>query len=238
MTRKLASNIFMIVFMVCFFTMVGFMVVGFIQQNKDEKQQISRYEQMITRGGENKTVLTSGILEEDHEKYLQDAEKSKSTFIKLLICFACVAVLFVLLAIFNAVQKAMDESGPSLVIALVSFLAVTFMISSFAVIAGMFLVPRLKTDPSKEAYYFDTLIVKDAVREEEKVNTGSGADYQTETRVYYYLLDESGNKISVSKLLYERYTGPGTYYAGRTARGNIFSLYSGEYFELENDLKQ
>ena len=233
MTRKLASNIFVIVFMICFFNMAGIMVVGLIQQNKDEQQQKDRYEQMISRGGDGKTLLTAEILEEDHEKYLQDAAKSKNTFFKLLTCFGCVMVFFVLMAAFNAVQKILEEKGLSATIALVSFLAVTFMIMSVAVIFMNFLIPRMNTDESKIAYYFDTLTLKEALREEERVKSGS--DY--ETRVYYYLVDEGEKKIAVSKRLYERFTNPGTYYAGRTARGNIFSLYNGEYFELEKEGK-
>ncbi len=82
MTRKLVSTIFYVVFGLVFATMLGIMIVGFIKQNEDEKNQIARYESMIGQGG--KTTLTNEILEEDHEKYLADSAKAKSTFITLL----------------------------------------------------------------------------------------------------------------------------------------------------------
>lgn len=234
MTRKLVSNIYIVVFIVCFAAMTGFMVKGFIDQNKDEKQQISRYEQMIKQSGEgSKTLLTKEILEEDHEKYLADAAKSKSTFITLLCIFGCVMVMFVIYAILNVVLKMFEDSGKgSYVIALVSSLGAVICVTSFAVVMIMFIAPKMKTDYSKDGYMFETLRIKDTLREEERYETGSGDDRRTETRVYYYLIDEKDNKISVNKIEYDRYTGPGLYYAGKTTRGAIFSLYSGEYFEL------
>ena len=66
----------------------------------------------------------------------------------------------------------------------------------------------------------------------EYVETGAGDSKRTETRITYYLIEENGNKIETGKLFYDRFTLPGTYIAGQTERGNIFSLYSGEYFEL------
>ena len=60
MTKKIASRIFYGSFILIFVIMLGMMVKGLIDQNKDEKLQNERYESMITEGG--KTTLTDDIL--------------------------------------------------------------------------------------------------------------------------------------------------------------------------------
>ena len=106
-------------------------------------------------------------------------------------------------------------------------------ITSFAVIAIKAIVPHMKySNPDKEAYYFDTLNIKDVRKYEEQVVTGSGENRETRTVVHYILIKSDGEEIETSKILYERYTGPGDYYAGTSVRGNIFSLYPDKYFEL------
>ena len=235
MTRKLVSTIFYVVFGLVFATMLGIMIVGFIKQNEDEKNQIARYESMIGQGG--KTTLTNEILEEDHEKYLADSAKAKSTFITLLTLFGSIIVLFVIMGIFTTVLKGIEDSGrgsTGFIVTLASFLVILFIFGSFVVVTMRVIIPKMNaSDPTGEKYSWGELHISDTLREEEIVETGSGDSRSTETRVSYYLIDEDGKKIGVSKLYYDRYTGPGIYYAGQTIGGNIFSPYPGEYFELQ-----
>ncbi len=235
MTRKIASGIFYGVFALVFVIMVGIMVKGLIDQNKDEKNQTARYESMITEG--SRTQLTREILEEDHEKYLSDSVKAKKTFLSLLVCFGSVVILFFLLALFNVVMKWVEDGGGSIAIPLATFLVLTFILGGFSFIMLNVIVPRVNgTNPEKEAYYFSELNLVESEKKEEVVETGSGDSRRTETRVSYFLIDDSGKKIEVNKLLFERYTDAGIYYAGQTSRGIIFSLYPGKYFELSEDL--
>ena len=232
MTKKLVGNIYTGVFIFIFVVMVGIMVKGLIDQNKDEKLQTARYEQMISENG--RTVLTDEILKEDYDKYVQDSEKSKKTFISLLICFGTVMVATVLLAIFSVVLRGMeDPNGTTLVIALVTFIGVMMILAIAGVTTFNVIVPRLKADnPSSETYAFYEIKYTDSERKEEKVEVKNGDSTSTETRVYYYLIEEGGDEVQVSKLLYERYCGPGVYYVGRTSRGKILSIYPDKYFEL------
>ena len=233
MTKKIASRIFYGSFILIFVIMVGMMVKGLIDQNKDEKLQNERYESMITEGG--KTTLTDDILNEDYNKYVQDSEKAKQTFISLLVCFGAAIVLFIVMYIFSMIMKGMEDgAGTQLVIMIASFVVLIFMLGSFSVVALKFLVPRLTAvQPEKEAYYFNTLNIKDAVREEEKEEYWNEDHYETRTNVYYYYIDENDKKLSVSKVLFSRFEGEGVYYAGQTARGSIFSIYPAKYFELQ-----
>jgi len=232
MNKKIASRIFYGSFILIFVIMTGIMVKGLIDQNKDEKLQNERYESLITKG--SKTILTDEILNEDYNKYVQDAEKAKKTFISLLVCFGAAIVLFVAMYIFTLIMKAMEEAGSTqFIIMLASFFVLLFAIGSFAIVAFKLLVPRLSaSQPVKEAYYFSTLNIKDAEKEEKKEEVWNEDHYETRTTVYYYYIDDAGKRISVSKVLFQRFAGEGVYYAGQTAGGNVFSIYPAEYFEL------
>ena len=210
MTKNLVNKLYVIIFILIFFIMTGIMVVGLINQNKDEKVQRSRYEQMIKEG--SKTVLTDAILEEDHTRYVEKSKESTKTFLTLLACFAAVIVAFVVMMIFNVILKGMEEGASStgFLIMLASFIIAMFMIVSFLIVAVKFLVPRFQNSNIEDEKYY----------------------YSTETRVYYYLIKDNGEEISTNKLLYERFVGEGIYYAGRTATGKIFSIYPDKYFEL------
>ena len=221
MTKNLVNKLYVIIFILIFFIMTGIMVVGLINQNKDEKVQRSRYEQMIKEG--SKTVLTDAILEEDHTRYVEKSKESTKTFLTLLACFAAVIIAFVVMMIFNVILKGMEEGASStgFLIMLASFIIAMFMIVSFLIVAVKFLVPRFQnSNIEDEKYYFTEITLKDA------------DSYSTETRVYYYLIKDNGEEISTNKLLYERFVGEGVYYAGRTATGKIFSIYPDKYFEL------
>ena len=111
MTKNLVNKLYVIIFILIFFIMTGIMVVGLINQNKDEKVQRSRYEQMIKEG--SKTVLTDAILEEDHTRYVEKSKESTKTFLTLLACFAAVIVAFVVMMIFNVILKGMEEGASS-----------------------------------------------------------------------------------------------------------------------------
>lgn len=231
MTTKLLSKIFYGVFILCFVIMAAIMVKGLLDQNKDEKQQKERYEKMISEG--SKTVLTNEILEEDHDKYLEDASKSRKTFATLLVCFGGVILMFIITTIFNLVVKALEGRSNVFIITLVSFIVMMIFMIGFIVVVMKKVVPRLtSTDYEKEAYAFKELKLKDVQKEKEIVETGSGEDRTTETRVTYFIIEENGNKIEVNSVFYDRFVGPGIYYAGQTEKGNVFSLYPGKFFEL------
>ena len=232
MTKQIASKIFYGAFILVFVIFVGICIVGIINDKKEEEKRVTAYQQMINEG--SKTVLTNEILDADHDQYVQDTEKAKKTFLTLAACFGAIAVIFLAMVICSTIIKGMEDGqGIGLTISVVSFIAVTFMITSFAVIAIKAIVPHMKySNPEKEAYYFDTLNIKDVRKYEEQVVTGSGENRETRTVVHYILIKSDGEEIETSKILYERYTGPGDYYAGTSVRGNIFSLYPDKYFEL------
>ena len=229
MTKNLVNKLYVIIFILIFFIMTGIMVVGLINQNKDEKVQRSRYEQMIKEG--SKTVLTDAILEEDHTRYVEKSKESTKTFLTLLACFAAVIVAFVVMMIFNVILKGMEEGASSTGFLII--IIAMFMIVSFLIVAVKFLVPRFQnSNIEDEKYYFTEITLKDAEKREETETVKNGDSYSTETRVYYYLIKDNGEEISTNKLLYERFVGEGIYYAGRTATGKIFSIYPDKYFEL------
>ena len=232
MTKQIASKIFYGAFILVFVIFVGICIVGIINDKKEEEKRVTAYQQMINEG--SKTVLTNEILDADHDQYVQDTEKAKKTFLTLAACFGAIAVIFLAMVICSTIIKGMEDGpGIGLTVSVVSFIAVTFMITSFAVIAIKAIVPHMKySNPEKEAYYFDTLNIKDVRKYEEQVVTGSGENRETRTVVHYILIKSDGEEIETSKILYERYTGPGDYYAGTSVRGNIFSLYPDKYFEL------
>ena len=232
MSKKLVSVIITVGFILILVIMAAIMIKGLIDQNNDEDAQIARYESLKTEGG--KTTLTIDIMEEDHTKYVEDAAQAKKTFITLLVLFGAAFLWIVVTSIFRLVLKGMQEgAGRTFLVMAVSFViaSIVFGIGIYGFIN--FLVPRLGSDVSKEGYYFTTLSLVDSERKEEVIETGTGDDRHSTTHVYYYLIEDDGNKLQVSKILYDRYYGPGEYYAGQTAKGNIFSLYPDIYFELE-----
>ena len=107
-----------------------------------------------------------------------------------------------------------------------SVFALCFVIMLAIMVKGL-----LDQKADNEAYAFSELRLVDSEMKKEYVQTGSGDDRRTETRISYFLIEENGNKIEVNQLFYDRFIGPGVYYAGRTASGNVFSFYPGEYFE-------
>ena len=233
MTKNLVNKLYVAIFILIFIIMTGIMVVGLINQNKDEKVERARYEQMIKEG--SKTVLTDAILEEDFSRYVEKSKEGMRTFVTLLACFAAVIIAFVVMMIFNVILKGMEEGASSshFIIMLACFIGAMFMIVSFLIVAVKFLVPRFQnSNIEDEKYYFTEITLKDAEKREETETVKNGDSYSTETRVYYYLIKDNGEEISTNKLLYERFVGEGIYYAGRTATGKIFSIYPDKYFEL------
>lgn len=232
MAKRAVMGAFYAVFGLVFILMAGIMVKGLIDQNKDEKAQAARYEQMITDGG--KTLLTNDILEEDHTKYLEDSAKSKKTFITLLVLFGTVIVAFIITFVATSIIKNLEDlSGKTLAVTITGVIVLAFIAVSVIMTVNNVLVPRLSQDKTKEAYAFATITIKDSEIREEQYETGAGDDRHTETRITYILIDDKGKEISVKKLLFDRYVGPGVYYAGRTAGGTIFSIYPDKYFELK-----
>lgn len=233
MSKKFLSRIFYGTFILVFIIMVGIMVWGLIDEKRDEKAQTARYQSMITEG--SKVELTDEILNEDFDKYIQDSVKAKKTFISLLVCFFSVMILFVVMYIFNIILKGMEEGANSsgFVIMLALFLAVMFMFGTFGFVAVRMIVPALlRSNPEEEKAFFTTLNIKDAERIEEREEVKTSDGYETRVHVYYHLIDEDGNVISVNKVLYERYIGEGVYYAGMSSSGKVFSVYPDKYFTL------
>lgn len=233
MTKELAEKIFNIVFIVIFVVMAAIMIKGYFDQKKDDEQQISRYENM--KPAEGKATLTEQILEEDHDKYIRDIAEGNSTFLKLIICFGTVMLSFVVRAVLDMVLRGISgERGPAFAVAVISAISVIAIFAVVALFAVNRLIPGFNTkDLEEEAYSFDAIELIDSDKIVEYVETSNGDSTTTEERITYFLIEESGNRIEVDHILYERYEGPGVYYAGRTSGGNIFSLYPGKYFELE-----
>ena len=232
MSVKRITRIFYIVFGLCFVLMGGIMVKGFLDQKADEKKQVERYESMLKEGG--KTTLTDEILEQDHEKYVQDAAQSKKTFITLLVCFGLVVVMFIFTAIATSVLRALHNRREEyVVVALVTCIAMLFIFVSVFVVSVKWIIPKMaSSDVSKDAYAFARLEIEQVEEKKERVKSGSGDSQTTETRITYFLVEENGCKYPVKKLLYDRFVGAGTYYVGMTDKGKIFSVYPGVYFEL------
>ena len=237
MSRNTVSRILYGCFILVFFVMVGIMVKGLIDQNNDENKQIARYEQM--KSAENKTLLTDEILKEDHDKYLQDSTKSKKMAITLFSCFGIVVIWLVITVIITNVMALMEKNGTEsfAVLFAISIAAVFLTLAFFAVMLKA-IIPGLTRDQSKDAYFLSEFSLADSEKVEEVVSTGTGENRTTETRIYYYLIEDNGEKIGVSKLLYNRYEGPGIYYAGQTSRGNIYSLYPAKYFEPGSEVRK
>ncbi len=233
MAKKIVSYSFYAVFGIIFILMTGIMVKGYIEQTRDEKAQTARYEQMIGDGS-SKTLLTQDILEEDHTKYVEDAAKAKKTFITLISCFGIVIVSFIVTYIASVVIKNIEEfSGKTLIISISGLAGLAIMAVAVSVTVVNVIVPRLSHDNTEsEIYYFEGINFVDSKIKEEIVETGTGDDRRTETKITYFLIDDKGKEISFKKLYFDRYDGPGIYYCGKTSGGNIFSIYPGKYFEL------
>ena len=232
MSVKLVTRIFYIAFFLCFAFLVGFMVKSYLDQTKDEKKQVERYESMLKEGG--KTVLTDELLEQDHEKYVQDSVQSKKTFITMLVCFGAVFVMFVFMAVFTSVMRAIRSRREEyVVVALITCIAMLFIFVSVFLVTVKWIIPKMSSsDVSKDAYAFARLEIEQVEEKKETVRSGSGDSQSTETRITYFLIEENGRKYSVKKMLYDRFVGAGTYYVGMTDKGKIFSVYPGVYFEL------
>ena len=233
MIKKFAQGFVIFGFIIFFLIMTGIMVKGFIEQKKDDKAEIERYESMITEG--SKTVLTNAILEEDHDKYVEDCEKAKNTMISLLICFGGAFVSVVVGSIFLMIIRGIED-GPisSFAPVLVSFTGIMFVVAIVIVTVVNFLIPKFSSShPEEDFYYFNELNIIKTEKREETITTGSGDSRTTETRVYYILYDENGKEIQVNEVFFNRVDEPGIYYVGQTVKGSVFSLYSGKYFELE-----
>ena len=232
MTKNILSKIFVGVFILCLLIFVGFGVISMIKQNKDEEEQRAHYQQMIKEG--SKTPLTNEMLEQDHTEYLERVAESNKTFYVVACIFIAAVIDFVLMIVFTTIVRGMEDGVRSskFIITLVSFLSAMMCIVSFMIIATKFIIPKMNgVKPEQEAYFFEEIELVDAQRVEELVTTGSGDDRTTRTDVYYYIYDKNGKEISTTKILFERYDGPGLYYAGKTASGKIFSLYPDKYFE-------
>ena len=61
MIKDISGKILCVVFLIVFAVMAGIMIKGFIDQKKDDEQQVSRYESM--KSDEGRTLLTDEILE-------------------------------------------------------------------------------------------------------------------------------------------------------------------------------
>lgn len=234
MTKNVVSKIFTGVFFLCVLIFMGFGIICIINQKKDEEKQAAHYQQMIKEG--SKTLLTNEILEEDHTAYLERLEKNNKTFYFVAAIFVAVVVDFVLMIIFSTVIRGMEDgvNSASFLITLICFITAMVLITSFFVIAARLIIPKINNGvkPEEQAYYYDEIKLKDCKKVEEVVSTGSGEDRSSRTEIYYYLIDENGNEISTTKVLFDRFAGPGIYYVGKTSSDAIFSLYPDKYFEL------
>ena len=123
-------------FILLLLVFVGFGVISIINQKKDEERQAARYQQMIKEG--SKTPLTTEILEEDHNDYLERVSQSQKTFYFVISLFSAAVVDFILMIIFSTVIRGMEDgvSSTSFIITLVSFIAAMVCISSFFIISS------------------------------------------------------------------------------------------------------
>ena len=237
MTKNIISKILTGTFIAIIVLFFIFGIIGITKQNKEEKEAMARYEQMITEGA--KTPLTNEIMEEDHDNYLAKAAESTKTFYMVAAMFVAAVAVFVLMVVFTVIVRGMED-GPNsrgFLITLVTFFSMIFLIVSFFVIAIKMIIPNLNgVQPEQEAYYFEKIQLVDSWKEEKIVETGSGDNRDTRTEITYHLYDENGKDIHTNKVLFERYKEPGLYYAGTTSGGAIFSLYPAKYFEPDGSV--
>ncbi len=228
------SKIYVVVFLIIFFAIAGFMVKGLLTQQKENNADRTKYEQMIKSDG--KTTLTQEILDQDHNEYVESVKSNNKTFAIIGIGFLGLMLLFLIIAIANYFsQRNKGAQGIELVRNIVSIVAISVFLVMGIIIGVAFIRPMMnKTDYDKESYkYVELNIVDTKVEEHKSTHRKSNGHGTTTTTTYtYYVITEDNEELKVGKLLYERVANPGVYYAGMTEGGNIFSLYPSEYFEL------
>ena len=143
MTKNVVSKIFTGVFFLCVLIFMGFGVISIINQKKDEERQAAHYQQMIKEG--SKTPLTTEILEEDFNAYLERVSQSKKTFYFVISLFSAAVVDFVLMIIFSTVIRGMEDgvNSASFLITLICFITAMVLITSFFVIAARLIIPKI-----------------------------------------------------------------------------------------------
>ena len=229
------SKIFVVVFLIIFFVIGGFMVKGLLTQQKEDNADRTKYEQMIKSDG--KTTLTQEILDQDHDEYIESVKSNNKTFAIFGIGFLGLMLIFLIVAIANFFnQRNKGAQGVELIRNIVAIVAISIFLIMSIFVGLVFIRPMMnKTDYDNESYKYVELNITDTkVEEHTSTHRKSNGHGTTTTTTYtYYVITEDGDNLKVSKLLYERVSNPGIYYAGRTESGSIFSLYPAEYFELE-----
>ncbi|SKA65631.1 hypothetical protein SAMN02745111_01150 [Eubacterium uniforme] len=226
---------FVIGFMIFFVIIAVTMGKAFIKQEKQAKIEKARYEKMVNEEGKYK--LTKDVLEEDHDRYLEDAEEGEKIFKDLITAFAGAMILVLIYMFMNIFDfasivpvknKALVKAGALIILGVIVVFSANFFSEIFRV--------SKKSEGNKNAKYdFYELNVVSTHVETKTTTTGSGSDRRT-TRTNYYYLDLEGNKeIKTNQMYYERAKdNPGLYYAGMTEKGALFSLYPATEFELVN----
>ena len=228
------SKIFVVVFLIIFFAIGGFMVKSLLTQQKENNEDRTKYEQMIKSDG--KTTLTQEILDQDHTEYVESVKSNNKTFAIFGIGFLGLMIIFLIIAIANFFnQRNKGAQGVELIRNIVAIVGISLFLIMSIFIGLVFIKPMMnKNDYDKESYkYVELNIVNTKVEEHKSTHRKSNGHGTTTTTTYtYYVITEDNEELKVSKLLYERVGNPGVYYAGVTESGNIFSLYPSEYFEL------
>ena len=231
----MAEKIIKKVFAVLVILVIGLLVALVFKVKQDQKNSVNaakeRYEQMKT--GDRIMTLTDDILEEDFQNYVKGVQRAKNLLHIFLGFFAAFLGLIILWMLIGAVIDVINRKGIGNFIAHI-FVALLF---AGALVGGYYLVkekilPEVdKDDPSSEPHYFAELYLTGVQRDVRTEPANPQDDASSKTTVYYYLITDTGSRISVKEEVYDRFGEPGKYYAGRTEQ-TIFSLYEGKYFNL------
>lgn len=229
--EKKVSLIFRIVIILAAVLMVG-MVFKIKQEQKNSVNAAKeRYEQMIS--GEQVMTLTEDVLEEDFQEYVKGVQRAKQL---LNLYLGMIGAFIGLLLLWMLVQVVFDMFSRKGIGVFIGH-SVAILIFAALLIGGYFIVkdkilPQVnKEDPSSDPHYFAELHLTGVQRDVKTEDANPQDDASSKTTVYYYLITDTGARISVKEEVYDRFGEPGIYYAGRTEH-TIFSLYEGKYFKL------
>lgn len=227
----MAEKIVKKVFTVLVILVIGLLIGMVFKVKQDQKNSVNaakeRYKQMIS--GEQVMTLTEDVLEDDFQEYVKGVQRAKNLLHLYLGFFAAFLGLLILRMLIGAVLNVIKRDGLRSIIGhiIVAMLFAGALVGGYTIVKDKILPQVDKEDPASEAHYFAELQLTGIQKDVESVDR----DESTETKIYYYLITDTGARISVKEEVYDRFGEPGIYYAGRTEH-TIFSLYEGKYFKL------
>ncbi|MBO7452199.1 MAG: hypothetical protein J6U54_17865 [Clostridiales bacterium] len=181
----------------------------------------------------DKELLTREILREDYSNYMA----GNRIVSIVLIVFMVIGIAFFLTFLLLALRKRKSNNDRTRRLAKTWIVLMSIGMGVFATGLCVFAIPySIHTFNAKPSNcHFEEVYIEDAVKE--KKNTASSISRKSapsgERYVKYFITDDD-EKIYVSDSQFKEYDGPGTYYLGMTNDGVIFSIYSGDDYELDD----